>query len=117
MPPQTLAVQSDRQWPPNQSLSGSGISVVSATPPSADTDSNGTADVTYAYDALRRRVKKTTTGEAAQSLVFASLGHDLLSDYLAGSVAATPQRNYAYSGRIDEPVALIDYTASGTLGA
>ncbi len=84
---------------------------------SADTDSNGTADVTYAYDALRRRVKKTTTGEGAASLVFVSLGHDLLADYLAGSTPATPQRNYAYTGRIDEPVALIDYTTSGSLGA
>ncbi len=84
---------------------------------SADTDSNGTADVTYAYDALRRRVKKTTTGEGGQSMVFVSLGHDLIADYLAGAVAGNPQRNYAYTGRIDEPVAMIDYTTAGTLGA
>ena len=83
----------------------------------ADTDSNGTADLTYAYDALRRRVKKTTAGEGAQSMVFVSLGHDLLTDYIAGATPAAPQRNYAYAGRIDEPVAMIDYTPAGSLGA
>ena len=83
----------------------------------ADTNGDNTADVTYAYDALRRRVKKTTGGEDGQSIIFVSLGHDLLADYTTGTAAASPLRNYVYTGRIDEPVAMIDYTTAGSLGA
>ena len=84
---------------------------------SADTNADNIPDVAYTYDALRRRVKKTTVGEGGQSMVFVSLGHDLIADYTAGSAPASPQRNYAYTGRIDEPVAMIDYSTSGSLGA
>ena len=83
----------------------------------AETNNDNIADVSYTYDALRRRVKKTTTGANGYSMIFISVCHDVVADYTAGTAAITPLRNYLYTGRIDEPVAMIDYTTAGSLAA
>jgi YD repeat-containing protein len=68
---------------------------------SADIDANGTADVSFQYDALGRRVARTGTGG---SFVFVQMDQQTIADYPVGGAASTPTYRYVYASYIDEPV-------------
>jgi len=91
---------------------------------SADTTGDGTADVTYTFDALGRRVSKTTPGSGI-AIVYVCLGDQEIAEYsftpvtttTTGSVGAiTPKtvtytlallRDYIYASYVDEPIAMV----------
>jgi len=64
---------------------------------SVDTDSDGTPDVTYSYDALGRRTTKNNT-------VFVCLGQQVIAEYTSGASAESPAEQYVYGNYIDEPI-------------
>ena len=79
---------------------------------SADIDANGTADVSFQYDALGRRVARTGTGG---SFVFVQMDQQTIADYPVGGAASTPTYRYVYASYIDEPVVRKTAGAGGTL--
>ncbi len=72
---------------------------------------------TYQYDALGRRVRKTTGGTGASDTVFVRDGQTVIAEYAATSAAASPLRKYVNASYVDEPVLLVDRTAAGSTGA
>jgi len=78
---------------------------------SADTDNGGTADVTFGYDALGRRVRKTA---ATMDTVFVQAGQQVIADYTAGAAPTSPREKYVYASFIDEPILKDGTLASGT---
>ncbi|MFM8217095.1 MAG: RHS repeat-associated core domain-containing protein, partial [Pirellula sp.] len=79
---------------------------------SADIDANGTADVSFQYDALGRRVARTGAGG---SFVFVQMDQQTIADYPVGGAASTPTYRYVYASYIDEPVVRKTAGAGGTL--
>jgi RHS repeat-associated protein len=79
---------------------------------SADIDANGTADVSFQYDALGRRVARTGAGG---SFVFVQMDQQTIADYPVGGAASTPTYRYVYASYIDEPVVRKGAGAGGTL--
>ncbi|MBX2850369.1 MAG: hypothetical protein KTR15_01335, partial [Phycisphaeraceae bacterium] len=71
---------------------------------------------TYAYDALGRRVSKSVDTDADnlpdETTVFVCAGHQVIAEYVGGSIDTDPERKYIFSatGYIDAPLALIDAT-------
>ncbi len=72
---------------------------------------------TYKYDALGRRVRKTTTGTGASDTVYIHEGQRVYAEYTSGQPFNNPLRKYTYAAYIDEPVLLIDRTAAGAVAA
>lgn len=58
---------------------------------SADIDANGTADVSFQYDALGRRVARTGAGG---SFVFVQMDQQTIADYPVGGAAIDPNDGY-----------------------
>jgi RHS repeat-associated protein len=79
---------------------------------SADIDANGSADVTFSYDALGRRVARGGTGGAA---VFVQMDQQTIADYPVGGAASTPTYRYVYASYIDEPVVRKTAGSGGTI--
>ena len=67
----------------------------------ATTDSD---TVTQRFDALGRRVARSSTDSSDPDLVFVQVGHQTIADYVPGAAATTPEYNYVYGSYIDEPV-------------
>ncbi len=93
----------------------------------ADVDQDGTAECGYQYDALGRRVSRTIPdGEGSATTVFVGTIQELeysphamqvVAEYAADAVAASPERKFVYAEYIDEPVMMVDETALGSTGA
>ena len=93
----------------------------------ADVDQDGTAECMYQYDALGRRVSKTVPdGEGSattvfvgtiQALAYSPHAMQVLAEYAADAVPASPERKFVYAEYIDEPVMMVDETALGSTGA
>jgi RHS repeat-associated protein len=78
---------------------------------SADTNGDSTADVTYEYDALGRRVART---QGATAVVYIHAGQQTVCDYTRGANAnTTPAFRYVWGDYIDEPI--LRQTGSSTL--
>ncbi len=71
---------------------------------------------TYQYDAIGRRVRKTTGGAGATDTVFLRDAQTVVAEYTSGEEAAAPLRKYVNASYVDEPVLLIDRTAAGSTG-
>jgi RHS repeat-associated protein len=80
---------------------------------SADIDNDSVVDVTYQWDALGRRVARTTyfplplgegQGEGSETTVYVQSGQQTIADYTSGTSAASPTYTYVYASYIDEPV-------------
>ncbi len=94
---------------------------------SADVDQDGTAECGYQYDALGRRVSKTVPdGEGSATIVFVGTIQELkysphatqvVAEYVADAVPASPERKFVYATYIDEPVMMVDETVLGSTGA
>ncbi|MDZ7617491.1 MAG: RHS repeat-associated core domain-containing protein [Patescibacteria group bacterium] len=85
---------------------------------SADIDQDGTAECEYQFDARGQRVSKTVPdGEGSVTTVFVYLGNQVVSEYAADALPASPERKFVYATYIDEPVVMIDRTAMGTVAA
>ncbi|TWT80304.1 tRNA3(Ser)-specific nuclease WapA precursor [Planctomycetes bacterium CA13] len=67
----------------------------------ADTDNDGSDDVTYQFDALGRRVARD---DGTTVTVFVQSGQQTIADYVSGAVPASPTYTYVYASYIDEPV-------------
>ncbi|TWT80045.1 tRNA(Glu)-specific nuclease WapA precursor [Planctomycetes bacterium CA13] len=67
----------------------------------ADTDNDGTDDVTYQFDALGRRVARD---DGTTVTVFVQSGQQTIADYTSGAVASSPTYTYVYASYIDELV-------------
>ncbi len=78
---------------------------------SADIDGNGSADVSFEYDALGRRVART---QGANAVVYFQVDQQTICDYPRGGAAASPTYRYFWGSYIDE---LIARKATGTGGA
>ncbi len=78
---------------------------------SADIDGNGSADVSFEYDALGRRVART---QGADAVVYFQVDQQTICDYPRGGAAASPTYRYFWGSYIDE---LIARKATGTGGA
>ncbi|QDT57272.1 tRNA(Glu)-specific nuclease WapA precursor [Caulifigura coniformis] len=70
--------------------------------------------VSYAYDALDRRIGRTTSGTTTH---YVSNGDIVLAEYTSGTAASNSLRKYINASYVDEPVLLIDRTAAGGTGA
>ena len=68
---------------------------------SADVDNDSTADVTYEWDALGRRVSRD---DGTTVSVYVQSGQQTIADYTAGTAATSPTYTYVYASYIDEPV-------------
>ncbi|GAB5407028.1 MAG: hypothetical protein Aurels2KO_52590 [Aureliella sp.] len=68
---------------------------------SADVGNNGSAEVTYQFDALGRRVARTASGTTT---VYVQSGQQTIADYAAGANSSSPLYRYVYASYIDEPV-------------
>jgi RHS repeat-associated protein len=79
---------------------------------SADIDANGTADLTFQYDALGRRVARSGTGG---SVVYVQMDQQTIADYPVGGAATTPTFRYVFASYIDEPVVRKTAGTGGTL--
>lgn len=79
---------------------------------SADIDANGSADVSFQYDALGRRVARTGS---SGSYVFVQVDQQTIADYGVGTVASNPTYRYVHANYIDEPVVRKTVGASGTI--
>ena len=77
---------------------------------SADIDGNGSADVSFEYDALGRRVART---QGADAVVYFQVDQQTICDYPRGGAAASPTYRYFWGSYIDE---LIARKATGTGG-
>lgn len=91
----------------------------------ADTTGDGVADVTYTFDALGRRVSKTTVSTGV-AIVYVCLGDQEIAEYSftpvtttttgTGSISPAPKvvtytlamlRKYIYATYIDEPITMV----------
>jgi RHS repeat-associated protein len=79
---------------------------------SADIDANGTADVSFQYDALGRRVARTGT---SGSWVFVQAGQQTIADYVIGNAPSASLYRYVYASYIDEPVVRKGTGTGGTI--
>ncbi|MEL6897812.1 MAG: hypothetical protein AAFP90_17070, partial [Planctomycetota bacterium] len=68
---------------------------------SADSDNDGTDDVFYYFDALGRRIKRTSTSE---SIVYVQVGKQTIADYVVAAAPASPKYRYLWASYVDEPV-------------
>ncbi|MEO1527314.1 MAG: RHS repeat-associated core domain-containing protein [Planctomycetota bacterium] len=68
---------------------------------SADVDNDGTADVTYRFDAHGRRVGRD---DGNTNEVYVQAGQTTVADYTVGAAAVNPLYTYAYGTYIDEPI-------------
>jgi len=60
---------------------------------------------TYTYDAMGRRVSRTTyQNEVASTTVYVRVGMQEVAEYTDSSDAAAPSRTYVYGSYVDEPV-------------
>lgn len=64
---------------------------------SADTDGDGTANNTYKYDALGRRV-------GVNAVVYALSGAQVMCEYLSGYAPTSSRQVYVYGSYVDEPI-------------
>lgn len=71
----------------------------------------------YQYDALGRRVRKTTGGAGAIDTVFVRDGQTVIAEYEAGMPYGGYLRKYVNASYVDEPVLMVDRTAAGALEA
>jgi hypothetical protein len=75
-----------------------------------DTSGDQVADVTFGYDALGRRVKKTASGatkiyvSATQPIACIPQAGQELVEYVSGAVPTSPTEKYVYGDYIDEPI-------------
>ncbi len=84
----------------------------------ADTNQDGTAECGYQYDARGKRVSNTVPdGEGSVTTVFVYLGNQVVSEYAADALPASPERKFVYATYIDEPLVMIDRTTAGTVAA
>ena len=67
----------------------------------ADTNANGIDDVFYLWDALGRRVGRTT---ASTTTIYFQDGQQTLADYASGAAATSPTYKYLWASYIDEIV-------------
>ena len=66
---------------------------------------------TYKYDALGRRVRKTTGGPTPSDVVFVPLGERIYADYPAGTPFSAPTTKYTWGSYIDELVCQVSGTS------
>ena len=69
---------------------------------------NSKVDVTYKFDALGRRVYRD---DGTTVMVYVQVGQQTIADYVAGTVATSPDYNYVYASYIDEPIMRDDGSA------
>ncbi len=79
---------------------------------SSDIDNNGSADVTYEYDALGRRVART---EGSTAVVYFQADQQTIADYPRGGSASTATYRYVFASYIDEPVVRKTTGTTGTV--
>ena len=79
---------------------------------SSDIDNNGSADVTFEYDALGRRVSRT---EGSTAVVYFQADQQTIADYPRGGSASTATYRYVFASYIDEPVVRKTTGTSGTV--
>ena len=68
---------------------------------SADVDNDSTADVTYDWDALVRRIGRD---DGTTATVYVQNGQQTIADYTSGTAATNPTYTYVYASYINEPV-------------
>ncbi|RLS59397.1 MAG: RHS repeat-associated core domain-containing protein [Planctomycetota bacterium] len=72
----------------------------------------------YKYDALGRRIAKTTDSTGTPfTTVYVHVGQQVYAEYQSSQPYSNPLRKYAYGSYVDEPVLLVDRTPSGSVGA
>jgi RHS repeat-associated protein len=75
-----------------------------------DTSGDQVADVTFGYDALGRRVKKTASGatkiyvSATTPIAYSPQAGQELVEYVSGAVPTSPTEKCVYGNDIDEPI-------------
>jgi filamentous hemagglutinin len=70
---------------------------------------------TYTYDAMGRRVSRTTyQNEVASTTYYVSAGMQEVAEYTDGSDAAAPSRTYVYGSYVDEPVQVRVFASATT---
>ncbi len=79
---------------------------------SADSDNNGSADVTFEYDALGRRVART---QGSSAVVYFQADQQTIADYPRGGAASAATYRYVYGSYIDEPVVRKTTGTGGTV--
>jgi RHS repeat-associated protein len=79
---------------------------------SSDIDNNGSADVTFEYDALGRRVART---EGSNAVVYFQADQQTIADYPRGGAASTATYRYVFASYIDEPIVRKTTGSSGTV--
>ncbi len=79
---------------------------------SSDIDNNGSADVTFEYDALGRRVART---QGSTAVVCFQADQQTIADYPRGGSASTATYRYVFASYIDEPVVRKTTGTSGTV--
>ncbi|MCY2985682.1 MAG: RHS repeat-associated core domain-containing protein [Planctomycetota bacterium] len=79
---------------------------------SSDIDANGSADVTFEYDALGRRVART---QGSTALVYFQADQQTIADYPRGGAASTATYRYVFGSYIDEPVVRKTTGTGGTV--
>jgi RHS repeat-associated protein len=79
---------------------------------SSDIDNNGSADVTFEYDALGRRVART---QGSTAVVYFQADQQTLADYPRGGSASTATYRYVFGSYIDEPVVRKTTGTGGTV--
>ena len=79
---------------------------------SSDIDANGSADVTFEYDALGRRVART---EGFNAVVYFQADQQTIADYPRGGAASTATYRYVFGSYIDEPVVRKTTGTGGTV--
>ncbi len=79
---------------------------------SSDIDNNGSADVTFEYDALGRRVART---EGTPAVVYSRADQQTIADYPRGGAASTATYRHVFASYIGEPVVRRTTGTSGTV--
>ncbi len=79
---------------------------------STDIDNNGSADVTFEYDALGRRVART---EGSNAVVYFQADQQTIADYPRGGAASTATYRYVFASYVDKPVVRKTTGSSGTV--
>ena len=79
---------------------------------SSDIDANGSADVTFEYDALGKRVART---QGSTAVVYLQADQQTIADYPRGGSASTATYRYVFGSYIDEPVVRKTTGTSGTV--
>jgi RHS repeat-associated protein len=70
---------------------------------------------TYTYDAMGRRVSRTTyQNEVASTTVYVSAGMQEVAEYTDGTDAAAPSRTYVYGSYVDEPMQVRVFASATT---